>query len=90
MLLREIFIGGARAPPAPPHATALVFFQTSFKVIWFLLWCVAHDRITAHNLTSDYHGSLVGNLEKHYTSILQASSDVSQSDGLKRSLRGSC
>ena len=23
MLLREIFIGGARAPPAPPHATAL-------------------------------------------------------------------
>ena len=25
MLLREIFIGGARAPPAPPHATALGF-----------------------------------------------------------------
>ena len=24
MLLREIFIGGARAPPAPPHATALL------------------------------------------------------------------
>lgn len=42
-------------------------------------------------LTSDHdHESLVGNLEKHYTSILQASSDVSQSDGLKRSLRGSC
>ena len=26
MLLREIFIGGARAPPAPPHATALLSF----------------------------------------------------------------
>lgn len=32
----------------------------------------------------------MGKLEKYYTSILQASSDVSQSDGLKRSLRGSC
>ena len=30
MLLREIFIGGARAPPAPPHATALVEGQSDF------------------------------------------------------------
>ena len=29
MLLREIFIGGARAPPAPPHATAL---KKNFKL----------------------------------------------------------
>ena len=32
MLLREIFIGGARAPPAPPHATALVIKEEEFKV----------------------------------------------------------
>ena len=31
MLLREIFIGGARAPPAPPHATALSLHLKVFK-----------------------------------------------------------
>ena len=42
MLLREIFIGGARAPPAPPHATALPHLLNE-QNCWFQTWLHWHS-----------------------------------------------
>ena len=44
MLLREIFIGGARAPPAPPHATALGYCSVRDLVYQTISILLAYSR----------------------------------------------